>query len=327
MKKNSRLLQTILPGIALMGAAFYAMADGCQKTARSEPLNLTVPLTVKLPDNTGQAPTGTVLFKKEASLAQLTGIHETVSEACLEAIRKTLTGRISTSQRGQNIYDTEIPGLGIRITVIYDKPGVAHQEWVLPFSETLNNITHQPVSTEDISFRIEVIKTGDFTQSSTATFSAPSLVSFNDNSLVVNLALTVLAAQAHCAIQMITPQVTLPPVEDSALMRQATQPAYPVGVNLQCMNTRKASINIEGINNANFPSVFSNVQTGNAAQNVGIEMLYNGSVLIPHNPLEITLPSQQNTFSLPLAVRYAATGKEIKAGKVKSQITLRITYL
>lgn len=314
---------------AILAALFHSsltMAAGCQIEKRTEPLNLTVPVSVQLPARIATEPTGTVLYRKEASLAQLTGTHRTITSECREQIRKVLSGRVTASRSGFNTFSTTLAGLGLRLTVIYDKPGATRKEWVLPFSTPIADLSHDAISTDDIKLRIEAVKTGEI-QSGTLNLRLPSMLSLNDNSLVVNMAVNVLAAKAHCAIQMLNPQIDLPPIDAIALENNGARKSYPVNVNLLCLNTIKASINIEGANDFQLPSIFKNVAPENPSSGVGIEMLYNSSVLFPGKPMEIMLPQKQTGFDLPLFVRYARTGEKITKGNVKAQITLRINYL
>ena len=116
----------------------------------------------------------------------------------------------------------------------------------------------------------------------------------------------ILAAKSHCSIQMLTPQIDLPAIDAATIEKQRTSKAYPANVNLLCFNTQKASINIEGNNNANTPSVFNNLATD--------------------RPIDIVLPNQSN-YALPISVRYARLNEKIKEGNIKAQITLRINYL
>lgn len=326
MKTQFRQAKAVTLALLLQTTTFGVMAAECQTTARTEPVNLTVPVTIQLPPRVGTEPTGTVLYKKEATLAQFTGTHRAITGACIEKIKKALTGRITASQDGLNTFATPLSGLGLRLTVIYDKPGATRKEWVLPFSVPVADVTQAALTTDDIKLRFEAVKTGTI-QSGTLNFRVPSLISLNDNSLVVNLALNVLAAKAHCAILVPDPQIELPPINAVTLASSTEKPAYPVKVNLSCLNTNKASINIEGANDPQMPTIFKNVSPETPAGGVGIEMLYSGSVMMPNHPIDIALPQQQNGFALPLSVRYARNKEKITAGRVKAQITLRINYL
>lgn len=310
----------------LSAVALNVRAHDCQLQSRPSPLNLTIPLTVQLPDRAGAAPVGTVLSLNEKSLAQLTGSHHEITPACQGEVQRVLNGRMSSAQSGDHIFSTSLPGVGVRITVIDDQPGRAKKEWVLPFNTPFSEVATHPVSTDDIKLRIEAIKTG-IIQGGTMTLRLPSLVSLNDNSLVVNLAMTVLSAKAHCEILVDQPQIELPPINVKDLASSAVKKNYPVGVNLQCMNTTRASINIEGTTEPQNITVFKNVAPENPASGVGIEMLYNGSVMTPFQPIDMPLPVQQMNIPVPLSVRYAKTEQPVSEGKVKAQITLRINYL
>jgi len=321
MKKFFSIILLIL----LQNITLEVMADTCMPQTPVRAKNLTVPLVVQLPIQSATAPTGTVLFKKEASLAQLTGSHSLIANDCLKKFKKILSGRMTTTQSGSGVFTTSTEGLGLRATLVFDKANHPHKEWVLPFNEPITDLASDAITTDDIKLRFEAIKTG-MIKGGTMSVQLPSLLSLNDNSLVVNLAMKILAAKSHCSIQMLTPQIDLPAIDAATIEKQRTSKAYPANVNLLCFNTQKASINIEGNNNANTPSVFNNLATDNAASGVGIEMLYDGSTLTPGRPIDIVLPNQSN-YALPISVRYARLNEKIKEGNIKAQITLRINYL
>ncbi len=324
MKTCFRLAQAAV--VVMMAKGFIAPVYAGDCSLKQNPSTMTVPVTVQLPDNITMVPVGSVIYKREATLAQLSGTHDVISAECRAKISKLLSGKMPTQQKGQDTYATALPGLGIRVTLIYDKPGSAHKEWVLPFSTQTRDLSNKTITSDDVKLRFEAIKTGAITQGGVLNFRIPSLVSLSDNSLVVNLAMTLIAPKAHCMIQMATPQVELPPVKISELKNNGGKNAQPVSVNLLCMNISKASLSIEGLNESNAPTVFKNVAPESPAKNVGIEMLFSGTVMRPDFPLDLSLPDQ-NSYSLPLSVRYAKTGNDLTGGNVKAQITLRINYL
>lgn len=312
---------------------FLTLASGVISTAciaackfPNKPANLTVPVAMTLPDAITTVPTGSVIYQKEASLAQLSGVQETISSECQEAIKNTLSGRIPTSQTGKGTYATAVPGLGIRVTVIYDKPGAPHEEWVVPFSTRPQAFGNKNVTTDDIKIRFEAIKTGNIHQSGIVTIRIPSLIKLSDNSLIVNLALSLKAPAAHCMIQVDSPQIDLPAVTISELVNERDKRGQPVDVTLNCINTSRASLSIEGVIESQHPTIFKNLLTENSASGVGIEMLFNGSVMTPGVPMDIALPEQPG-YLLPLSVRYKKTDSTPSGGKVKTQVTLHINYL
>ena len=123
MKRSARHCLSAVVAAALMaGMTHTARADECKLNTAGDRVNLNVPVAVQLPLNTSSAASGTVLYKKEAPLSLLSGVHRNINLQCLEAIRKRLVGRIPGTQSGKNIYATTVNGLGVRITAIYAKP-------------------------------------------------------------------------------------------------------------------------------------------------------------------------------------------------------------
>lgn len=321
-----RLLTLLLCSLALWTEVALAQEEPCSLNPQIKRQSLTVPVSVQLPTTMASVSIGTVLYKKEQSLAQLTGTHRQILPACIKKIHQTLNGRISSAQSGKNIWATALPGLGVRITVIYDKPGMAYKEWQLPFNATLDEVMQKGLTTDDIKLRFEAIKTGQI-EGGTLSEMLPSLLTLSDNSLVVNLALNVIAAKAHCSILIPQPQIGLTPIDAKELLDHRHGADWPVSVNLQCLNTRHASIKIEGVYAANNTTVFENVATDTPAKGVGIEMTFNGIVMQPGHPVDIAMPQQQIGFPLPFSVRYARTEQSVSGGNVKAQITLHINYL
>ncbi|MEE9682557.1 fimbrial protein [Lelliottia amnigena] len=302
-----------------------AIAGSCVSQTPTEARSLTVPLVIQLPSQSATATTGAVLFKKEASIAQLTGSHNIISNGCVNKLKKILAGRMISGQSGSGIFTTSTDGLGLRVTLIFDKPNHPRREWVLPFQNPISDLTNDSITTDDIKLRFEAIKTS-IIKSGTSSVQLPSLLSLNDNSLVVNLALKIMATKSHCVIQMLNPQINLPSINADFIEKERKSKDYPANISLLCLNTKKASINIEGNNSANTPTIFNNLASDNPASGVGIEMLYNGSTLTPGIPIDIILPNQ-SSFALPLSVRYARLNEKVKEGNIKTQITLRINYL
>jgi len=324
-----RKLRNLLNAMGIM-ALFYGListglAANCQPQTHSGNQNLTVSVTVQLPNQSSSVPTGTVLYRKEATLAQLTGSHHTISNDCAAALKNILAGHLSSAQRLSGVYDTALPGLGIRVTVILDKPGLVHKEWRLPFNAHLPDFSGKSLTTDDIKVRLETIKTG-FIQSGTKNIHIPSLITLSDNSLVVNLIMNVLAEKSHCEMQMPSPQIDIPPIDAAVLAKKSVSEGYDVKLNLLCTNTKEASLTVEGINSSGSLSILQNVSEDTPASGVGIEMLYNGTVMKLNNPVEIALHADGSSL-LPLSVRYAKIHGAITQGKVKAEITLRINYL
>ncbi|CCJ82788.1 hypothetical protein BN134_3555 [Cronobacter dublinensis 1210] len=78
----------------LVSTLHTAKADECKLNTAGDHVNLNVPVAVQLPLTTSSAMSGTVLYKKEAPLSLLSGMHKNINMQCLETIRKKLAGRI-----------------------------------------------------------------------------------------------------------------------------------------------------------------------------------------------------------------------------------------
>ena len=310
----------------IFSISFCSYADSCKVQGGKKPLNLTIPLTVQIPEAADSAQIGSVLYLNERTLSQMTSVHRNITTMCLDAIQHILTGRINSAQVGNNIFTTPLPGVGLRLTIIYDKSGMAHKEWILPFTASIKDSSKGPISTDDIKLRIEIIKTG-IIKGGSVNIQIPSLLSFGDNSLVVSLAVRLLSVKAHCEFVVNQPQIDLPPIDINELSAKVNAKHYPIDVKLRCINTSHVGINIEGATELHSTSTFKNVASDNPASGVGMQILYDGIVIAPFHPINLLLPLQKIDISIPLSVRYAKSSQPLSVGKVKAEITLRVDYL
>ncbi|MBE4916919.1 fimbrial protein, partial [Enterobacter cloacae complex sp. P4RS] len=113
---------------------------------------------INLPQYLGHLATGATLFNKEISLSSLSGEHLISDDKCFPALHNILAGRLTTTQTSNHVFSTRVDGIGIRLTLIFDKAGVGHREWTIPFNVDLTSISNKKITTNDFKVRIELLK-------------------------------------------------------------------------------------------------------------------------------------------------------------------------
>ncbi|UTJ47157.1 fimbrial protein [Atlantibacter subterranea] len=324
--KTKLLPSLILAALAFAPATFVRAAE-CAAQNKDSPVNLTIPLTAQFQTNIITSPPGSVLWHKEATLSQLANSHREINIDCLLQAGAQFSGKLKNNQQGQNTYATSIPGIGIRVKLIYAAPGAARREWMLPFNVSVASLNSKNINTDTLSLRIELIKTGEFGTASSAPYMMPAMLTLGNNALVVNLAVAIAPPHAHCNLKLNSPQIVMPPI-DAGMLRQNVHSALtPINAELQCINASQVALTLEG---ATSPTrgVFENLVKTNGAGGVGMQIIYGQEVMLPNSPkIILDSPGAPQRMQLPLSARYAKTGDPITAGSVQAKITLKINYL
>lgn len=322
-----KILPSLLLAAMVSVPASFVRAAECTVKTNASPVNLTIPLTAQFESNMIGSSTGSVLWQKEATLSQLANSHRNIDIDCLLKSGAQFSGKLNSAQQGQNTFATSIPGIGIRIKLIYAAPGAARREWMLPFNVSATSLNSKQINTDNISLRIELIKTGEFGSAASAPYIMPAMLTLANNALVVNLALAIAPPRAHCHLKLNSPQIVMPPIEANMLRHNIQSSLTPVRAELQCINASQVALTLEGTASQE-RGVFENLVKENGARGVGMQVLYGQEVMMPNLPkIIIDSPAAPQQVQLPLSVRYAKTGSDITAGSVQAKITLKINYL
>lgn len=287
----------------------------------------TIPVSFRMPDDIQSKTIGTVLFRKEATLTELTGKSKDITSDCITRTSQVLTGLLPETKTGNNVFNTHVDGVGIRVTIVLSKKGVIHEEFALPFTLSLGQYAGKQIKTDDIRIRLELIKTGDIKTHGVETINIPDLLKVSDGSFIARLAVKITPASPHCAIKMNAPQVVLNAVKISQFKNSPASSPQPVEIGVECMNITHASISVEGMSQIDSGWVLENLQKENASSGVGIELLYEGKTIVPHQMIDIGLSKENQSRALPFTARYLKIADEVKAGEVKTRFTLRLDYL
>lgn len=282
---------------------------------------------ITLPQNIGRIPTGSVLYKKESLLSTNAGNQLVSQDDCVSTLHNMLSGKIASSEVGSNIYATNIEGVGIRLTLIIDKPGVGHREWLIPFRFNINSFSKEKITTQNIKIRVELIKYRDIKLNNAKIIYMHDVISSADKKIIVNFILNVLANHSYCKVHVLSPQITLPDVYVSVFKATNVTRSFPVYLNMDCENVQRATLTIEGQLNLGSETVFRNLEINTPAKGVGIELLYNHQVIKAMHAVNIPDSELSGNALLPLSVRYAKVNDKVEPGEVKSKITLHFNYL
>lgn len=267
---------------------------------------------------------GTVIFSRAATTTKsyLSGCSNPLmlgfSLRYMNAVPSTL---------GNHIYDTNIPGIGIRFS------SGAH------FENPMNTFSYnaQTSYVEWWGGKIELIVTGPVTSGS-LTPGVVGVVAVQDADGVFRDGLTTRITDGTVnvvACTILTPQLTFPIGDISAATFGSTVGTTPSGaqntqnLGLNCDACANVTATLSGIQNPDVAnnSVLALTGQGNTgtAKGVGVQLLYNGTPLTLNNRLVMkSAAGGQETF--PLTARYYQTLPIVEAGSANASATLNLTY-
>lgn len=231
-----------------------------------------------------------------------------------------------SSALNQNIYETNVPGIGIRIRDTL-------RNMVVPYVKT-NPMTSGAANTP---FTIELIKTssapvkGGILTSGTLVY----FKSLEDGVTFAQLDLTGNNAIVPVACSIMTPSLTFPIGDvlvdtfSGVIGTVPRQGGNTQNLGLDCDAGANINISLSGIQNPDVEttSVLALTGQGNegVAKGVGVQLLYNDVPLELNNRIVLKL-STGGQESLPLTARYYQTQTEVTPGTANASATLNLTY-
>lgn len=243
-------------------------------------------------------------------------------------------GKPSPSAAGAHVYDTNIPGVGIRVdnSTHYSREGYYDNPAALGTMSGVIQVNSFPVI-------VELIKTGDI-KSGTLASGEIGIFYAADSDRVNEGTVTRVIMQGGGNITQVSCTVTtsglsfnLPDVnvnEFGSTVGFSPPETDTQDLGLECDAGANISAALSGVKNPdlNDASVLALTGQGNAdvAKGVGIQLLYNGQPLKIDQALKLKT-SAGGVESLPITARYYQTlGKVQNIGKANSSATLVLTY-
>jgi type 1 fimbria pilin len=291
-------------------------------------------------------PVGKVLKKAAIPYAR----NDTSIYSCTSAptIKGILTQNPTLSSLGNFIYNTNIPGIGIRLSRTMDTSDDASERFY-PYSWVPSGLEY-PVNIILAAgiFNIEIIKTAAVTGSGPISPGQYTTHYFNNNvgrpSLTTSLkANAITIASSSCEIQgNINKVVTLPTVTRDKFKGIGTTTGEqnfnfdilcnggqnPTGV--QASNN--ISLSFDYIANSDLKSIVNSAPTNTAAKGVSIQLVNkykNANTVINKGsvfPLGTVNSNQTLIYNIPLTARYIQTAQTVTPGKVRGLATMTIEY-
>lgn len=283
---------------------------------------------------TGTFSIGTVIVQRDtpvgsvvaSTIGNVTARSNDQLYACDESWQwETLTSLFPTvSSLGNKIYNTNIPGIGIRMTDTW-------RNVIVPSGPRTLTINQSAGSTP---FLIELIKTstGGVGAGMLSTGTLINMKSDTSNYIFAELDLIGSNQIIPVACSITTPNITVPLddvlASDLTAMGMTAKPrAFNVGLN--CDAGARINAKLTGVQNSDSSTTGVLQLTGagnaNVATGVGIQILYNNAPVVLNNNVVLkTSAGGQETF--PFTAQYYQTKTTATTGSANATATLEITY-
>ncbi|HCC5836877.1 fimbrial protein [Citrobacter farmeri] len=244
-------------------------------------------------------------------------------------------GKPSPSAAGGYVYDTNIPGVGIRVDTSTHPSGIGYYG----NPAVLDRMNSYPYKISSVPVNVELVKTGDIKSGTLASgevgeyYAADS--AYNKVALVTKVMIQGGGniTQVSCTVTTSGLIFNLPDVnvnEFGSTVGFSPPETDTQDLGLECDAGANINAALSGVKNPdlNDASVLALTGQGNAdvAKGVGIQLLYNGQPLKIDQALKLKT-SAGGVESLPITARYYQTlGKVQNIGKANSSATLVLTY-
>ena len=247
---------------------------------------------------------------------------------------------------GNNLYDSGIPGIGMRFVNVATWPGSASSFTTYPPVPTGDSTTADtPLGLSP--FYLDLVKTGPITSGGTLPAgvfgkmtggSSPSGDLWQSYEWSTPLVIQLLKPTCSVATSSIT--VPLSAVSLSSFKGVGTtSPATPFNITLQCSGSIDGGSTTvyvtltDQTNQVNLSTTLS-LSTDSTATGVGIQVL-NGTSVISYGPDADTIgntnqwsagSAENGTFRIPLTARYVQTAPSVTPGSANGRATFTMSY-
>jgi type 1 fimbria pilin len=225
------------------------------------------------------------------------------------------------------VFDTNIPGIGIRQSVYY---GTA------PFETYSNNSTYMRIEW----VKIELVKTGTAEVSGYLTQGPIFDWSIGDGEgaaatfpvVRINLVSGYIGTKA-CSIQSggtLSFPIGNVPAEQFRQIGTVSNETVKADLSLSCNNNTNVNVTLNGEQNPETSDAsvlaLSGQGSESVAKGIGVQLLYNGAPLKLNEMLKFETTESNAIVTYPLTARYIQTEDKIKAGSANATATLNLTY-
>jgi type 1 fimbria pilin len=266
------------------------------------------------------APAGTVLVERRSAPA-----WTSPEFSCSKHSRTASMGTFTTpSALGEGIYDTNVPGIGIR--VLFHNDGVADT----PVPEDSYIGWGYKAKLINAHFRVQLIKTGKVSTSAALTAGTLARAGYDQKTQVwADLAGTQIEPERPtCAFTLRGLTFALGRVDARELVAAGSSPwIEQTLVSNGCTAATVIDMSFNAAAHPDDASLFA-VTGVNAAQGVGIQLtsVEVNAPAVPGGATVMRLPAYSAAHGYVFRARYRATGKAVTPGPANASIVVNVSY-
>ncbi|VEA70059.1 S-fimbrial protein subunit SfaG precursor [Serratia rubidaea] len=322
-----RMVSIFIFGVFL--APLHVMADCIWYTGSLGTMNVNVGTL----NNLSEERVGAVIFSRTNSLDSL-GSHFGVR--CGAYTRFNIYGSMSGSPESgySGVYQTNIPGLGIRISMwssnsYYETPMTPT---VAPFTWDINYNTHQDLDfnygSGFIQVRVELIKTAEFVESGDLNYQVNNIL-VAEQLPVQNLNVTGrIVGGCSVSSSAINVPLGVVPSRNFTGVGDIAQPT-DFNISLRCSADTRVSVRFDGTADSSGAAgviALDPPSSGSAAEGVGIQLIYNDLPVRLGSDLYVLTPSSNGDVDVPFTAQYYQTRESVNGGPADGTVTFTMSY-
>jgi len=319
MNRPFRGIASLLFVLGLLGPSLSAHAGCLSYPSQAAPQAVTFG-TVRVP---ADAAPGTVLAVRDSQPNFSPAKHK-----CDKASRAARLGVFRTpSTLGGGIYDTNIPGIGIRIRHFGFQLGFDNA--LVPSESPLPSWAFYPIV--GAHFRVELVKTGPVTKAGDLSAGTIAEAGYDGHrQWWADLGATRIEPEhGTCAFHARHLVFDLGDVDGGTLVAQGhSRWANQSLAVTQCTNVTQIDMTFEGAAHDTDASLFRLDATPGTARGIGVELrsVYPDAQAMPNAsvPLVFDVITGDDTYAF--RARYRATGEAVSPGTANASITVRVAY-
>ncbi|WP_320460169.1 fimbrial protein [Lelliottia sp. CFBP8978] len=292
----------------------------------------TIRLQFAMKDILAQKKIGDILYSQRATLSDLTKSSDEL--ACSDKLGVlNVTGILAGREVGKRVYQTSVPGIGIRIFYYNNQPGIGNTLKAIPFNDISVVNKNKPLRPENITLKIELVKTGPIASVPVLLFHQAALLRFavKNDTTIVNLQLMATLPETVCNFDSQQTVFHLPAQPAASISERKTHFRYPIPVKISCNGEpHLMTVTLNGDAYDASQGIFNIENVQGSAQGVGVQFWYRALPIRTGKPLQIFSPGRltvNNQIILPFFVSYVRTKNDITPGRISVGAVLHIDYL
>lgn len=293
---------------------------------------LSIVLDTPLGSNVASKNIGDVIFVKRATLASLS--HNLDDLICTNNTGNVhIAGKVSGTETGANAYATSIPGIGLRVSYLLKSRSYSSEKEMLPEIESVHIGNNEILSSKNVILKLELIKTATIPSVNPITYNQQHLLTLSDDKFGqltrVNLSLHITLPPPHCELYIPESVYNLGEINMMQLKAAEKQNDTPIDISVTCTSSvRFMAVTLNGITFNAKKGILGLDQDAESAKGIGVQILQENRPVILGLPMILTT-SFNDAGSSPIAfkARYIMTSKQLKAGNVRSALSIKLDYL